>query len=103
MSAPARTVIGGIDCHAETHHAAILDTRGRLIGHDQFPATRAGYRRLLAWLQRHGSIDRVGVESTGSYGAGLTRYLTDAGITVIEVNRPHTHTRARSHRPLDGL
>ena len=95
MTTPARTVIGGVDCHADTHHAAILDPRGRLIADDQFPATLAGSRRLLAWLRRHGSIERVGVESTGSHGAGLTRYLAEAGITVLEVNRPHAHTRAR--------
>jgi transposase len=28
----------------------------------------------------------VGVESTGSYGAGLTRFLLQAGVRVVEIN-----------------
>jgi transposase len=35
------------------------------------------------------------VESTGAYGAGLTRALTGAGVRVVEVNQPHPHTRHR--------
>jgi len=95
MTAPAHTVIGAVDCHADTHHAASLDPHERLIADEQFPVTLAGYRRLPAWLRRHGSVERVGIESTGSYGAGLTRHLAQARVTVVEVNRPHAHTRAR--------
>ena len=40
-------------------------------------------------------IERVGVESTGSYAAGLTRHLVAAGVQVLEVNQPHPHTRRR--------
>jgi len=42
-----------------------------------------------------GSIDRVGVESSGSYGAGLARFLEFQQIRVLEVNTPHVHTRAK--------
>ena len=46
----------------------------------------------------------MGVESTGSYGAGLTRSLTAAGVQVIEVNQPHRHTRRRRGKsdPIDA-
>jgi transposase len=88
-------VIGGVDCHQWTHHAVALDAQGHRLGDQEFPATRAGYDQLHAWLDQFGSILAVGVESTGSYGAALTRSLTAAGVQVIEVNQPHRHTRRR--------
>jgi len=88
-------VVGGVDCHAEVHHAAALDGTGRRLGEQAFPATRPGYERLLAWLRGFGSVTAVGVESTGSYGAGLTRFLLQAGVRVVEINQPHTHLRHR--------
>ena len=89
------TVIGGVDCHLETHHAVALDTHGRRLGDQSFPTTSHGYHQLLAWLQQFGHVHAVGVESTASYGAGLTRYLVGAGLTVIEVNQPHRQVRWR--------
>ena len=49
----------------------------------------------MVWLKSFGEIDRVGVESTGSYAAGLTRHLLTEGVRVLEVNQPHAHTRRR--------
>jgi transposase len=95
MKDTSRIVIGGVDTHADTHQAAVLDERGRLLGVSAFPTTPAGYEQLLAWMRGHGTIREVGVESPGSYGAGLTRHLRAAGVTVVEVNRPHAHTRNR--------
>jgi transposase len=89
------TVVGGVDCHAEVHHAAALDGTGRRLGAQAFPATQPGYERLLVWLRGFGSVTGVGVESTGSYGAGLTRYLLRADVRVVEINRPHAHLRLR--------
>jgi transposase len=88
-------VVGGVDAHKDTHHAVVLDQHGKLLGDRAFPASTLGYRRLHAWLGSFGVIDRVGIESTGSYAAGLTRFLVDAGVAVVEVNQPHRHTRAR--------
>lgn len=98
------TVIGGIDTHADTHHAAVLDDRGRLVGTAAFPATGQGYRDLLTWIRVAGRVERIGVEGTGSYGAGLTRYLQSEGVTVIEVNRPHQQLRRRRGKsdPIDA-
>jgi transposase len=50
MPKPSRIVIGGIDTHSRTDHAAVLDTQGRLLGDREFPADRDGYRQLLCWL-----------------------------------------------------
>jgi transposase len=104
MTYEHQLVIGGVDTHADTHLTAVIDGAGRLLGTRQFPATPAGYRQLLAWLRGHGELDRVGVEGTGSYGAGLARYLTSQGVTVVEVDRPDRRTRRRRGKsdPIDA-
>ena len=91
------SVIGGIDTHKHTHYAAVIDSNGLLLGHREFPANDHGYRALLAWMQAHGIVSEIGVESTGSFGATLTRSLTQAGVRVVEANRPN-----RSARRMDG-
>jgi transposase len=91
------TVIGGVDTHKHTHYAAAIDDQGRLLGHQEFPATDGGYQALMSWMSGHGNVDAIGVESTGSFGAALTRSLTRAGQRVIEVNRPN-----RIARRMDG-
>jgi transposase len=97
-------VVGGVDAHADTHHAAALDQRGALIGSAVFPTTTDGYRELLRWLSSFGRLELVAVESTGSYAAGLVRYLRSRAVRVREVNEPHAHTRRRLGKsdPLDA-
>ena len=97
-------VVGGVDAHADTHHAAALDQRGALLGTQSFPTTTSGYRQLLDWLSGLGEIEVVAVESTGSYAAALVRYLREHDITVVEVNQPHAHTRRRIGKsdPIDA-
>ena len=91
------TAIGGVDTHKHTHYAAAIDDHGRSLGHREFPASDPGYQALLAWMHGHGSVQAIGVESTGSFGATLTRALTAAGQRVVEVNRPN-----RLARHMDG-
>jgi transposase len=97
-------VIGGVDCHKRTHHAFVLTEHGRRLADQEFPANRAGYRDLVEWMQAHGELARVGVESTGSYGAGLCRHLRQLGVDVIDVNRPHQRLRQRRGKsdPIDA-
>lgn len=102
----SREVVGGVDTHKLTHHAAVLHAAtGKLLGEEEFPATAKGYRQLLAWLRRHGVVLAVGVEGTGSYGAGLQRHLQSEQITVIEVNRPNRQARRRLGKsdPIDAI
>ena len=51
-----------------------------------------------------GPITLVGVEGTGSYGAGLARHLAAAGIRVVEVDRADRQDRHRQGKsdPLDA-
>lgn len=88
-------VIGGVDTHTETHCAAVIDERGRLLGVREFPASETGYRTLCAWMRSHGDVRSVGVEGTGAYGAGLARQLGREGLRVFEVPRPDRRTRRR--------
>src|SRR5215813_13533810 len=101
----ARPVTGGVDTHLDLNVAAALDGIGGLLGMAEFPATAAGHRRLLGWLSGFGSVARVGVEGTGSYGAGLARFLRAAGVQVVEVDRPNRQARRRSGKsdPLDEV
>ena len=92
---PDRVVIGGIDTHKDIHVGALLDSAGMLVGSASFPTTRAGYRQLLGWMAGFGTLTRVGVEGTGSYGAGICRSLSAAGVEVVEVNRPDRSQRRR--------
>ncbi|WP_460854185.1 IS110 family RNA-guided transposase [Nocardioides montaniterrae] len=89
-----------MDTHADTHTVAALDQLGRQLGHATFPATSAGYGALLGWLQDHGRITVVGIEGTGSYGAGLARFLTNHRVKLIEVDRPDRRAR-RKHGKSD--
>jgi transposase len=41
-----QVVIGGVDAHADIHHAAALDGRGALLASRQFAASSAGYEQL---------------------------------------------------------
>ena len=93
MSVVAQPVTAGVDTHGQTHHAAVVDPVGRHLDDAEFPASPAGYRRLLAWLKSAGNVHRVGVEGTGTYGAALTRMLRQHGHEVVEVDRPDRKLR----------
>ena len=87
------TVIGGVDTHRDTHHAVVLDERGRRLGDASFGTEPAGLRALLEWLRGFGVLAAVGVEGTGTYGAELTRLLHAQGVPVTEVCRPNRRLR----------
>jgi transposase len=95
MTTIARAITGGVDTHLDVHVAAALDERGALLGTESFPTTPRGYDVLLGWLESFGTLELVGVEGTGSYGAGLTRHLHRQGIAVVEVDRPNRQKRRR--------
>lgn len=92
----AGLVVGGVDPHADTIHVAAVTVVGKVIGDAEFDTTTAGYRRAVAFLTSHGEVQRVGVEGAASYGAGITRALTSAGIEVVEVDRPTRSARRRT-------
>ncbi|MDP7701927.1 IS110 family transposase [Mycobacterium sp. TY815] len=104
--AGSRHIVAGVDTHKLIHCAAVLDAiTGKLLATQEFAATRAGYRQLLAWSCSFGLVVKVGVEGTGSYGAGLKRYLQSQAVTVIEVSRPNRQDRRRQGKsdPIDAI
>lgn len=90
-----RRVVGGVDTHKDLHVAAVADEQDRVLGTRCFATTRQGYRQMLAWMRSFGEVQRIGIESTGSYGAGLLRFMQQAGIEVLEVTTPDKHDRRR--------
>lgn len=88
-------VIGGVDTHKDLHVAAVVDQNNCVLGSEFFATTRQEYRQLLAWMASFGTVKRIGVECTGSYGAGLLRYLQSAGVDVLEVTAPDKMERRR--------
>jgi transposase len=100
-----RAITGGVDTHADVHVAAALDPVGGLLGVREFPVTAAGYAGLLGWLGGFGTVCLVGIEGTGSYGAGLARHMSAAGVRVVEVDRSDRQDRRRQGKsdPLDAV
>lgn len=95
QSVTNRFVIGGVDTHKDLHVAAVVDEHNRVLGSQCFPTTRHGYKQMLAWMCSFGQLRRVGVEATGTYGAGLLRYLQNAGVEVLEVTTPDSGDRRK--------
>jgi transposase len=100
-----RSVCGGVDTHLEVHVAAAIDGNGGVLGVESFPVSEAGYGELLGWLAGFGEVIRVGVEGTGSYGAGLARFLRACDVEIVEVDRPNRQARHRHGKsdPLDAV
>jgi transposase len=100
-----RTVTGGIDTHGEFHVAAALDEVGGLLGAKSFEANPDGYVALFTWLSAFGDVAKIGIEGTGSYGAGVVRFLARAGVEVVEVDRQNRQARRQGGKsdPLDAV
>ena len=68
-----------------------------IVARGGYESPSGGYVELHAWLLSFGAVEAVGIESTGSYGAGLRRHLAAESVEVIEVNRAD-----RSERRFNG-
>lgn len=97
-------VVAGVDTHKDTHHVAVLNAAtGAGLGDMRVPATPAGYDRLHDFVRSHGRIRMIGIEGTGSYGAGLARALRAAGAPTPGVIRPKRSQRRRGKSdPIDA-
>ena len=104
MPAPESAVTVGVDTHLDQHVAAVVDEAGRLLDTRAFPATTRGYVALVTWAERFGPVERIGVEGTGTDGAGLARFTRAYGLQVVEVDRPDPSTRRRHGKsdPIDA-
>jgi transposase len=102
--ATERLLTIGIDSHKDTHVAAAVDQLGRILATTTVPTTPRGFVRLERWARRLGRIGRFGIEGTGSFAAGLTRWLHQRGYQVTEVTRPNRQLRRRRGKsdPVDA-
>jgi transposase len=89
------SVFLGVDTHSNAHVRVALDGAGRRLGELAVPNTEAGHGELLNWTREFGAPVAAGVEGTGSYGAGLSRFLRAEGMRVLEVNRTSRQHRRR--------
>jgi transposase len=88
----------GVDTHRDEHTLAVLAAPvGAMVAGGSVRANAHGYREALRLADRHAAGRRVwAIEGTGSYGAGLARYLTDRGESVVEASRaPRADRRLR--------
>jgi len=93
----------GIDTHRDTHALAVVEaSTGTLVLESELGADGPGYRRAFALAADAAPGARVwAIEGTGSYGAGLARFLAGRGERVVEVDRPRR--KRRSHAKTDAL
>jgi hypothetical protein len=94
----------GVDTHRDTHTAAVVETATGVVGESKTTsADSLGHKRMLVFGEEHAPASRVwAIESTGSYGSGLTTYLLERGERVVEVDRPKRPAR-RSGAKSDEL
>lgn len=98
-------IIIGVDTHRDVHVAAALDGLGRELDVQSFASDTSGYRQLVEWASSHGAVAVFGIEGTGSWGAGLARYVSGCEYRCIEVNRTNRQHRRRHGKsdPADAV
>jgi transposase len=79
----------GVDPHRDRHALALVEVAsGALVAEAALAASEVGYRQALEWAEAQAPGRRAwAIEGTGSYGAGLTRFLQQQGERVLEVGR----------------
>ena len=99
----------GIDTNKATLAACAIDDLGQVIDDRTVPNSPDGFDELAGWLAAIGPVERIGVEGSAGYGAGVARFLLAAGRTALEVppqlsHRERTRTRrAGKSDPGDAL
>ena len=89
MVADQLDYVVGVDPHRDEHAVGVVEVRsGVVVFETAVAADSGGYAEALRLAEQHAPGRRAfAVEGTGSYGAGLTRFLTGSGERVFEVGR----------------
>lgn len=100
----AAQIIVGVDTHKHVHAAVAISELGARLGTMTVPASAKGFQDLETWARSMGPVRAFGVEGTGSYGAGLSRFLCERGHAVLEANRPNRQLRHQHGKsnPIDA-
>ena len=82
-------VVAG-DTHVDTTSLCVASPVGAVLEHLTIDNDEDGFEQAVTWILKLMPSDRflVGLEGTGSYGAGLSRALQAVGIQVVEIERP---------------
>lgn len=92
----------GVDTHRDEHAIAVIDQLGSIVMEAVTATNEAAFARLLEQIDGRAPCPRAwAIAGSGSYGAGLVRFLTDRGERVLEVHRL-TRDR-RSHAKTDAI
>jgi len=105
MLADSVELVIGVDTHKDTHTAAVVAAAtGQRLASLTVATSSAGYQQLLELADQHHRRRVWAIESTGGYGAGLTRFLHGHGEQVVELDRPKRATRRHGAKsdPLDA-
>ncbi|WP_222844631.1 transposase [Saccharomonospora sp. CUA-673] len=95
----------GADTHRDTHTLEITTAAGITLATTTVPNTDEGSDRAVAWIGEHAPGPQVAaaVEGSRSYGIGLARALSAAGVSVLEIEQPHSRERRRGKSdPIDA-
>jgi transposase len=95
----------GVDPHRDTHALAVVDVRsGGVVFEATAVADGEGYESVLRVANQHAPGRRAfAVEGTGSFGAGLARFLVSHEERVLEVGRLRRERQSGKNDALDAI
>ena len=95
----------GVDPHRDTHALAVVDVRsGGVVFEATAVADGEGYASVLRLAtQRAPGRRAFAVEGTGSFGAGLARFLVSHEERVLEVGRLRRERQSGKNDALDAI
>jgi transposase len=96
MLADQLDYVVGVDPHRDSHALAVVEVvTGAVVFEATIAADSGGYADALALVEQHAQGRRVfAIEGTGSFGAGMTRFLSGCGERVLEVGRLRRERRS---------
>jgi transposase len=96
MLADQLDYVVGVDTHRDAHALALLSATGGLVLEAEIAADQDGYERALLLAREHAVGGLLwAIEGSGSYGAGLARFLGERGERVVEIERPQRSERRK--------
>jgi transposase len=96
MLADQLDYIVGVDPHRDSHSLAVVQiVSGAVVFESMIDASSAGSAQALSLAEEHAPGRRAfAIEGTGSFGAGLTRFLVGPDEWVLEVSRLRRERRS---------
>ncbi|GAU71672.1 putative transposase [Streptomyces sp. NBRC 110611] len=96
----------GVDTHARNHVLAVLAApTGELLDTAEFPTSKSGMTRAVAWAARRTGGDLAALwvmECIATFGAQFARTVAEAGYQVIEAPRTGVHRGKGKSDPIDA-